>query len=93
VRPFVLDRYETMRFLPQVKAPLLVLHGEDDRVIPVEMGKAVYEAANPPKEIVTFPRAGHSDHHLHGSYEALFRWIDGLRRQPTDSAEKQPVRQ
>ena len=79
VRPFIFDRYETMRFLPKVKAPLLVMHGEDDRVIPVEMGKAVYAAANAPKEIVTFPRAGHSDHHLHGSYDELFRWVDALR--------------
>jgi uncharacterized protein len=79
VRPFIFDRYETMRFLPKVKAPLLVMHGEDDRVIPVEMGKAVYAAANAPKEIVTFPRAGHSDHHLHGSYDELFRWVEALR--------------
>jgi uncharacterized protein len=43
------------------------------------MGKAVYAAANAPKEIATFPRAGHSDHHLHGSYEELFRWVDALR--------------
>jgi hypothetical protein len=43
------------------------------------MGKAVYAAAKAPKEIVTFPRAGHSDHHLHGSYDELFRWVDALR--------------
>ncbi len=79
VRPFMLDRYETMLYLPRVKAPLLVMHGEDDRVIPVGMGKAVYAAANAPKEIVTFPRAGHSDHHLYGSYDELFRWIEALR--------------
>ncbi len=82
VRPFMFDRYETMQFLPKVTAPLLVMHGEDDRVIPVEMGKAVYAAANAPKEIVTFPRAGHSDHHLHGSYDELFRWVDALRAKP-----------
>lgn len=81
VRPFVFDRYETVRYLPRVKAPVLVMHGEQDRIIPVEMGKAVYAAANEPKEIVTFPRAGHSDHHLYGSYEELFRWIDALRRE------------
>ncbi|MDP1640381.1 MAG: alpha/beta hydrolase [Hyphomicrobium sp.] len=79
VRPFIFDRYETMQFLPKVTVPLLVMHGEDDRVIPVEMGKAVYAAANAPKEIATFPRAGHSDHHLYGSYEELFRWVDALR--------------
>ncbi len=78
VRPFMLDRYETVRFLPRVKAPLLILHGEADRVIPVEMGKAVYAAANAPKDIVTFPHAGHSDHHIYGSYDELFRWIDAL---------------
>ena len=79
VRPFIFDRYETMRFLPQVTAPLLVMHGEEDRVIPVAMGKAVYAAANAPKEIVTFPHAGHSDHHLYGSYDELFRWVDAMR--------------
>lgn len=79
VRPFMFDRYETMRYLPRVEAPLLVMHGEDDRVIPVDMGKAIYAAAKAPKEIVTFPRAGHSDHHLYGSYDELFRWVDALR--------------
>jgi len=78
VRPFVFDRYETVRYLPRVTAPLLVLHGEADRVIPVAMGRAVYNAANAPKEIVTFPRAGHSDHHIHGSYDEMFRWIDAV---------------
>ncbi len=78
VRPFVFDRYETVRHLPRVTAPLLILHGEADRVIPVEMGRAVYNAANAPKEIVTFPRAGHSDHHIHGSYDEMFRWIDAV---------------
>ena len=54
VRPFMFDRYNTMRYLRDVKAPLLVVHGEDDDVIPVTMGRAVYAAANGPKEIVTF---------------------------------------
>lgn len=78
VRPFIFDRYETLQHLPSVTAPLLVLHGEDDRVIPVAMGRAVHAAANAPKDIITFPRAGHSDHHLHGSHEAMFRWIEAL---------------
>jgi fermentation-respiration switch protein FrsA (DUF1100 family) len=78
VRPFMLDRYETMGHLRDVRAPLLVVHGEEDDVIPVAMGRAVYAAANGPKEIVTFPGAGHSDHHLHGSSEEIFRWIENL---------------
>ncbi len=90
VRPFMFDRYETVRHLPGVTAPLLVLHGEEDRVIPVTMGRAVYDAAQAPKEIATFPRAGHSDHHLHGSYDVLFRWIDALARD--SQLESEPLR-
>jgi uncharacterized protein len=97
VRPFIFDRYETMRFLPRVTAPLLVMHGEEDRVIPVAMGKAVYAAANAPKEIVTFPHAGHSDHHLYGSYDELFRWVEALRakahvREPLAHPAQQQMR-
>jgi fermentation-respiration switch protein FrsA (DUF1100 family) len=87
VRPFMFDRYETMRHLREVKAPLLIVHGEDDEVIPVEMGRAVYAAANSPKEIVTFPGAGHSDHHLHGSTEEIFRWIEELGRHRAEPAK------
>lgn len=84
VRWFLFDRYETLRHLPDVHAPVLIVHGEADEVIPVEMGRAVYAAANGPKEIVTFPGAGHSDHHLFGSGEEIFRWIGNL-----GGAEKQ----
>lgn len=80
VRAFMVDRYDTLRYLRDVRAPLLVVHGEEDEVIPVAMGRAVYAAANGPKEIVTLPGAGHSDHHLHGSTEEIFRWIEDLAR-------------
>ena len=80
VRWFLFDRYETLNFLPNVHAPLLVVHGEADEVIPVAMGRAVYAAAKGPKEIVTFPGAGHSDHHLYGSGEEIYRWIESVGR-------------
>ena len=56
VRPFMFDRYETMRYLPKVTAPLLVMHGEEDGSSRWPWASAVYAAANAPKEIVTFPR-------------------------------------
>jgi fermentation-respiration switch protein FrsA (DUF1100 family) len=89
VRPFLFDRYESLRYLPRIDAPLLVVHGEDDEVIPVAMGRAVYAAANSPKEIVTFPGAGHSDHHLYGSSEEVFRWIDAVCQAQAVGAQKQ----
>lgn len=90
VRGFLLDRYETLRYLKDVHAPILILHGEDDAIIPAKMGRAVYEAANGPKEIVTFPEAGHSNHHLFGSNEEVFRWIDAMAHRAAEPrADKQ----
>lgn len=79
VNSLMTDRYETIRHIAKVEAPLLIIHGEMDEVIPVTMGHAVLAAAPGRKEIATFPLAGHSDHHLHGSFEAVQDWIDGLR--------------
>ena len=74
------DRYETLRYLREIKAPLLVVHGEKDSIIPIAMGRRVHAAAIGPAEIVTFPQAGHSDHHLFGSYDAINAWIDEVRK-------------
>jgi hypothetical protein len=79
VRPFLLDRYETMGHLARVTAPILVIHGERDTIIPVAMGRTVAAAATGPARLVTFPHAGHVDHHLYGSFEAVQDWLDDLR--------------
>jgi uncharacterized protein len=81
-RWFLIDRYETRRHIANLKAPLLVLHGEADEVIPVSQGRAVFDAARDPKKMAVFPEAGHSDHHHNGSYDVLYRWISEIRSNP-----------
>lgn len=73
------DRYETLRHIGNVTAPLLVVHGARDEVIPVAMGRAVYAAAPGAKDIAILPEAGHADHYLYGSYDIIDAWIDRLR--------------
>lgn len=84
-RRMMRDRYETLEHLQHVDVPLLVVHGEADRVIPVEMGRKVAASAPGPVDIMTFPAAGHTDHHLYGSFEAINGWIDGQRGAGTSS--------
>lgn len=79
VRPMLLDRYESAQSIGKVRCPLLIIHGEKDEVIPIEMGRGLFAAANEPKKIVTFANAGHADHYLFGSYDAINTWIDNLR--------------
>ena len=44
----------------KLRCPLLVVHGRLDSLVPYSHGKAVYEAAPQPKELITVPWAGHS---------------------------------
>jgi fermentation-respiration switch protein FrsA (DUF1100 family) len=55
------DRFDSLRILGKVRAPVLVMHGAHDKVIPVAMGRAVYAAAAEPKELWIAPSAGHLD--------------------------------
>lgn len=69
------DRYETMKHIGKVTAPLLVVHGEADVVIPVEMGRKVAASSGGNADIRTFPGAGHTDHDQFGSFEAIIGWL------------------
>jgi uncharacterized protein len=41
--------------------PLLVIHGENDNVVEIEMGERVFEEAKEPKEFLRIPHGGHTD--------------------------------
>jgi pimeloyl-ACP methyl ester carboxylesterase len=53
------DEASTVLAAAELKAPLLVVHGRIDAIVPHSHGVAVYEAANVKKELVTFPLLGH----------------------------------
>ena len=50
-----------------------------DRVIPAEMGKRLYAAANEPKRIEIIPDAGHNDMSDHGAWDKAREFLAGLR--------------
>ena len=80
----VMDRFDSLATIDGITAPLLVLHGERDDVVPTKFGRALYEAANDPKELRLFPHGGHNDMTLHGAAEAT---LDFLARQMQSPAE------
>lgn len=70
------DQFLSDEHIKRVHAPVFVLHGEVDEVTPVEMGRALFDAANEPKELKVLAGAGHNDHYMFGSFEAINAWID-----------------
>jgi uncharacterized protein len=72
------DRYESIRYIGDVHVPVFVLHGEADDIVPVEMGRRLFAAANEPKEIRTMSGAGHVIHDG-PSFAYVDDWINRLR--------------
>jgi uncharacterized protein len=74
----ITDTYSNERNIRSVTAPVLILHGERDAVIPVEMGWRVYRAANEPKRIELFPRGNHDDLIDHGAWDKTRAFLAAL---------------
>jgi alpha-beta hydrolase superfamily lysophospholipase len=54
------DSYSPLPTLAKISPlPLLILHGDQDRIVPVHYGKILYDAALEPKQLWIVPGAGH----------------------------------
>ena len=67
--PFASMRYESLAVIGRLRAPLLVIHGEADGLVPPEHSRRLYEAASEPKRLMIVPRAGHNDVFVQGGPE------------------------
>jgi len=70
----------TLAAVKKLTVPLLVVHGRLDGIVPYRHGRAVYQAASCPKQLITFPLRGHISlllkHHVW-----FARQVDALARQ------------
>jgi fermentation-respiration switch protein FrsA (DUF1100 family) len=55
------DAYPSLRRAKRLRAPLLVLHGDRDDIVPLAQGRALFDAAADPKRIEVFEGLGHND--------------------------------
>jgi fermentation-respiration switch protein FrsA (DUF1100 family) len=68
------------RHVRAVTTPLLILHGTQDEVITVDMGRRIYRAASEPKRIEQFPFGRHNDLFDHGAWEKMRDFLLSLQR-------------
>lgn len=61
VRWLMLDQFRSDQRIGAVKAPLLIMHGEQDWVIPICLGERLFRLAHEPKRFVRFPGGNHVD--------------------------------
>tara|TARA_B100000315_G_scaffold252640_1_gene289824 strand:- start:16 stop:768 length:753 start_codon:yes stop_codon:yes gene_type:complete len=49
VRFLLKDKFESYKKINKISVPILIMHGEVDKIVPYAMGKKMYELANEPK--------------------------------------------
>ena len=77
VRLLMKDQFRSDERIAKVIAPLLILHGVHDHVVPYAMGEQLFELANKPKHIVRFLDGGHEDLDANGALHAVGRFLAG----------------
>ena len=76
------DRYATIDRIARVKAPLLVIAGDQDRIVPVDQARRLYEAARDPKSMLIIKGADHNDESLVEGQEMVNGVAQFLRNLP-----------
>lgn len=73
----VRDRWDNDRIAPECLAPVLMLHGALDRVVPVAHAERLFAALPEPKRFVRLDAAGHVDLFDYGGGAIVLDWLAG----------------
>jgi fermentation-respiration switch protein FrsA (DUF1100 family) len=75
VRFLMKDQFRSDQRISKVTAPLLVVHGERDQVVPIALGERLFALANEPKRFERFPAGHHVDLDRYGALDTVRSFI------------------
>jgi fermentation-respiration switch protein FrsA (DUF1100 family) len=61
VRLLMKDQFRSDLHIGKVTAPVLILHGDRDDIVPIALAERLYALINAPKRFVRFAGIGHED--------------------------------
>ena len=70
--------YNNLKKITRISVPKLIIHGENDDIVPFSMGQRLYHESTPPKYFFPIKGAGHNDTYLMGGkkyFETLARFV------------------
>jgi hypothetical protein len=79
VRLLMHTRLDSAAKIKNYHGPLLQSHGDRDTIVPYKFGRRLFEAANEPKQFITFPGGDHNDLRGQAYYEKLGQFAAGLK--------------
>jgi uncharacterized protein len=79
VRLLMRDPFHSDRRIARIKAPLLIMHGTSDPVIPIGFGERLFSFAHEPKQFVRFPGGSHDNLDDFGALGTARQFISAAR--------------
>jgi len=76
VQRLMKDPFRSDQRIGKVTAPLLIMHGARDTVVPIDLGEKLFSLANEPKQFVRFAEATHADLDQHGALVAFRAFLE-----------------
>lgn len=75
------QKFDSLAKIAQVRMPVLVVHGQDDRYVPPRFSEALYEAAPTPKRLLLVPNGSHNNSLIVGGpeYQQVLADFFGLK--------------
>lgn len=69
------NQYRSRDVIKDIHAPLLILHGDKDYIIPIDHGRALFALAVEPKKMLEYTRYGHLNLYRTSAYGDAIAWM------------------
>lgn len=79
IRLLLRDQFDSLSIIGKLRMPLLIMHGEQDRLVSFRLGRTLFEAAPEPKRFVAFPYGAHSNLYEFGAARVVHQFIDDVK--------------
>lgn len=86
VRLLLVDHYDNIDRIGVLRAPVLILHGARDSLVPVAHGHRLHEGAKAHKKLVIFDEAAHSDLDTRRIAAEIAAFVDSMPPAPSSKA-------
>jgi hypothetical protein len=70
------DKFDNLSKIKSIRSSLMMIHGDEDPVIPPQLAQKLYDAANHPKELVMIDGGHHNDLYEHFAGSIILEWLE-----------------
>ncbi len=78
VRMLLRSEFDNVRSIAEYHGPLLMIHGDHDRIVPMRFGERLFAAAHEPKRLVILPGVDHNDFRPPAAIRAIDQFLGDL---------------